>query len=413
MNKINPSQNKPPVSVDEALAQLMQHLPKADTVEWVACLEAHGRVLAENQIAKRDVPYYDNSAMDGYAIRVQDLDPAEQCWLPVEQQIPAGRTGTELAPGCAARIFTGAPIPPGADAVIKQELCTLRDGEVGIQAEVHRGQNIRLRGEDIGSGETVLEQGIQLRAPQIALAAAIGLAEVPVFRKPRIAVFSTGAEIVEPGGALREGQVFDSNRYALIALVRAIGCNALDCGHLADDLEQTCTGIRAACNVADLVLTSGGVSVGDEDHVCRAIQTEGQLHLWRVAIKPGKPVAFGTLDGTPIFGLPGNPVAAFVTFLVLVRPFLKRMQGHDCPLHPGLPVAAGFSVARAPYRRRYLRVRLVVDKTGTQQLVLHDKQGSAMLTTLSWADGLVEIPEGEIVAEGQLVNFLQFSSLLS
>ena len=413
MSKEDPGQHEPPVSVEDARCLLLQHAPAANAVETVACQDATGRVLARDLVAEQDVPYYDNSAMDGYAVVARDIDPARRTWLPVQQLIPAGRPGANLRPGNAARILTGAPIPPGADAVVKQELCQVRDGRVGIQSEVQPGQNIRPRGEDIARGKTALEHGAKLRAPEIALAAALGLAELPVFRKPRIAVLSTGAEVVEPGHPLRHGQVYDSNRNALISLIHSVGCEAIDCGHLTDNFGKTCQAIQAACDAADLVVTSGGVSVGDEDYVRRAIEQEGRLYLWRVAIKPGKPVAFGTLGETPIFGLPGNPVAAVTTFLVLVRPFLKHMQGEETERQEGIRIAAGFALARAPFRRRYLRARIDRGGSGAPRLQLHEKQGSAMLTTLSWAEGLIEIPEGETVQVGHLVNFLPFSELLS
>ena len=403
----------PPLSVKDALHLMLQHAPAAKAVESVKCIDANGRVLARDQVADRDVPDHDNSAMDGYAVRAQDIGPVERRWFPVQERIPAGRPGGELAPGSAARIFTGAPIPVGADAVVKQELCGLRGGQVGIRPTVRVGENIRPRGEDFRRGTAVLQRGMQLRPPEIALAAALGLTELPVFRKPRVAVLSTGSEVVEPGSHPREGQIFDANRYALITLVKAIGCEAVDCGHLSDNLEQTCQGILAASSGVDLIISTGGISVGDEDHVRRAIEREGQLHLWRVAIKPGKPVAFGTVGDTLIFGLPGNPIAAFVTFLVLVRPFLKRMLGLETTRQEGLRIAAEFTAAPAPYRRRFLRARIGNDASGAPQVTLHEKQGSAILTTLSWADGLVEIPEGETVEAGQMVTYLPFSELLS
>jgi molybdopterin molybdotransferase len=409
----DPSKERPLLSVDQALDLLRQHAPAAKDVEKIACVEANGRVLAGDLVADRDVPRHDNSAMDGYAVRTRDIGPEEVSWLPVDQQIPAGHLGSELAPGSAARILTGAPIPSGADAVVKQEVCSLRNGRVGIPLNVQQGANIRPRGEDIRSATVVLGQGMRLGPPEIAIAAALGLTQLPVFRKPRVAVLSTGTEVVEPGHPIGEGQIYDSNRYALIALIKAVGCDAIDCGHLPDDLGLTRQGMLAACNGADLVLTSGGVSVGDEDHVRHAIEAEGTLHAWRIAIKPGKPVAFGSIAETPVIGLPGNPGAAFVTFLMLVRPFLKCMQGHQPTRREGFRMAAGFAVSSSRTRRRYLRARVDLDDAGVPRVVLSDKQGSAILTTLSWADGLADIPEGETVEPGQLVNFLPFSELLS
>jgi molybdopterin molybdotransferase len=363
------------------------------------------------------VPPLDNSAMDGYAVRVADITAAGVC-LPVSQRIPAGTVGTPLQPGTAARIFTGAPIPAGADAVIMQERCEHGeiDGKNGvvINHQPHDGENIRRAGEDISVGAEILTAGCTLRPQEIALAAAAGLPELPVYRRVRVGVFFTGDELVQPGEPLPPGGIYNSNRYALRALLEGMGCEVRDLGAVADTLEATRDALRRAAADNDLVLTSGGVSVGEEDHVKPAVEAEGSLNMWKIAIKPGKPLAFGEIrksEGKAWFiGLPGNPVAAFVTFLMLVRPFILRLQGAASvrPRVLNLPSASVWTKADGA-RLEFLRASL--NEQGAVEL--YKNQGSAVVNSLCWSDGLVLNPPGNTIAVGDSLRFIPFSELLA
>lgn len=399
---------------EDMRAALLAAATPLSTVEQVPTAEALGRVLAVDQISSLDVPPLDNSSMDGYAVRCADL-PAAGKRLVVAQRIPAGSVGHTLAPGTAARIFTGAPIPHGADAVVMQELCSLDGDGVLIDHLPRPGEWIRRAGEDIARGAVVLTAGQRLGPQMLGLAASVGCATLPVFRRLRVALFSTGDELVMPGEPLPPGAIYNSNRYVLRGLLEALGCQVCDLGIVPDSLEATRAALRAAAGSNDLIITSGGVSVGEEDHVKPAVQAEGQLDLWLVAMKPGKPVAFGRVNdpaggnGADFIGLPGNPVSSFVTFLMLVRPFiLRRMGVEDCLPH-SIRLPAGFDWPRPDRRREFLRAR--VGEAG--QVELFPNQGPGVLSSTVWAAGLVDNPAGHAIAQGEPVSFIPYSELLS
>jgi len=399
------------LSFDEALAKLLAVARPVAEVEEVDTVSAIGRVLARAQASGLTVPPLDNSAMDGYAVRIADV-VATGARLPVAQRIPAGSVGTPLAAGTAARIFTGAPVPDGADAVVMQELCEhAGEGVVQINHVPRPGENIRRSGEDIRAGAEILAAGARLAPQDIGLAASVGLATLPVYRRLRVAVFFTGDELSMPGEVLKPGGIYNSNRYSLRGLLAALGCEVRDLGIVPDSLEATRAALRAAAD-SDVIITSGGVSVGEEDHVKAAVQAEGALDLWKIAIKPGKPLAFGKVGrgytAARFIGLPGNPVSTFVTFLVLVRPFLLACQGARATAPRGLMMRADFDWPKPDRRREFLRVR-INDQGG---LDLFPNQSSGVLTSCAWADGLVDDPPGQAVRCGDLVRFLSFSELL-
>jgi len=398
------------LSFDEALYKLLAVARPVGEIEAVDTVAAAGRVLARAQSSGLTVPPLDNSAMDGYAVRTADV-AAAGARLPVAQRIPAGAVGTPLVPGAAARIFTGAPLPEGADAVVMQELCEhAGEGVVQVNHVPQAGENIRRAGEDIRAGAEILDAGTRLLPQDIGLAASVGLATLPVFRRLRVAVFFTGDELSMPGEALKPGGIYNSNRYSLRGLLAALGCEVRDLGIVRDTLEATRTALREAAATSDVIVTSGGVSVGEEDHVKAAVQAEGSLDLWKIAIKPGKPLAFGKVSrrDTAFIGLPGNPVSTFVTFLVLVRPFLLACQGARVTMPRGLMMRADFDWPKPDRRREFLRVRI----NGDGGLDLFPNQSSGVLTSCAWADGLVDNPAGQAVARGELVRFLPFSELL-
>ncbi|MEW5888339.1 MAG: gephyrin-like molybdotransferase Glp [Pseudomonadota bacterium] len=395
------------LSLDQALAQLLAGAKPVAEVESVGTFDACGRVLAQDLHSSLNVPPRDNSSMDGYAVRRADVvSPGVR--LRVSQRIPAGTVGQPLQPGTAARIFTGAPIPPGADAVVMQELCE-HDGDAVVVNHVPApGEWIRRAGEDIRAGARILAAGTRLRPQDIGLAASVGLARLPVFRRLRVALFSTGDELVMPGEPLPEGAIYNSNRYTLRGLLQQMGCDITDCGIVPDNLAATRGVLREAAAEHDLILTSGGVSVGEEDHVKPAVQAEGELSLWQIAIKPGKPLAFGRVAAAAFIGLPGNPVSSFVTFLLLVRPFILRAQGAAQAAVRAQALRADFDWAKPDARREFLRVR--VNAEGG--LDLFPNQSAGVLTSAVWADGLVDNPPGQAIRRGDTVRFLPFSELL-
>lgn len=401
------------LSYEQALEQLLAAARPVAEVRHVPLTAAAGRVLAQAQTSTVDVPPLDNSAMDGYAVRLGDL-PQAGVTLPVSQRIPAGSVGSELQPGSAARIFTGAPVPAGADAVIMQERCDAGEGVVTLNHLPRPGENIRRRGEDIAAGSEILPAGIRLRAQEIGLAAAAGLPELPVYRRLRVGVFFTGDELVQPGEPLPPGAIYNSNRYALRALLEGLGCEVRDLGSVPDRLDATRDALRRAAADNDLIVTSGGVSVGEEDHVKPAVEAEGRLDMWKIAIKPGKPLAFGEVrkpDGGKAWfiGLPGNPVSAMVTFMIMVRPFVLRLQGVVSVQPKRLPLAADFSWPRPDSRREFLRARLTADG----RVELHPNQGAGVLSSLCWSEGLVDNSPGGAVAPGDIVHYIPFSELLA
>lgn len=409
------------LSFDDARARLIAAARPVREIETIDTLIGTGRVLAVTQHSPFDQPQTDTSAMDGYALRAAEVQ-AMATRLPVSQRIPAGCVGHPLQPGTAARIFTGAPLPAGADTVVMQELCEHGGDEVVVNHVPRTGEAVRRAGSEIAAGSVVLVAGMRLTPQAVALAAAIGLAQLPVYRRVRVALFRTGSELVMPGQPLPPGGIYDSNRFLLSSLLDALGCELTDLGIVPDSLEATRAVLRQAAQGHDLILSSGGVSVGDEDHVRPAVEAEGRLDLWKIAIKPGKPLAFGQVHGAAFIGLPGNPVSSFVTFLLLVRPFLLATQGvapvpqgfaaapgEASPLLPqALTLRAAFDWPRPDVRREFLRAR--IDAQG--EVVLHPDQGSAALTAAVWANGLVEVPPSVTVVRGDSVRFLPYGELL-
>ena len=401
------------LTYEQALEKLLAAAQPVEEVRHVPLLAAAGRVLAVVQQSGVSVPPLDNSAMDGYAVRTADVTAAGIC-LPVSQRIPAGTVGVPLQPGSAARIFTGAPIPAGADAVVMQERCEHGEGGVVINQVPKSGENIRRAGEDIAAGADILPAGVKLRPQEIALAASAGLPELPVYRRVRVGMFFTGDELVQPGEPLPPGAIYNSNRYALRTLLEGMGCEVRDLGAVEDRLDATCDALRRAAADNDLVITSGGVSVGEEDHVKPAVEAEGELDMWKIAIKPGKPLAFGKIrkeGGHAWFiGLPGNPVAAFVTCLMMVRPFVMRLQGiaQITPRILNLPCASAWNKPDGA-RLEFLRGR--INEAGA--IELYRNQGSAVATSLCWSDGLILNPPGNCIAAGDTVRFVSFAELLA
>ena len=383
--------------------------------ERVSTLEALGRVLAEGVRSGLDVPPADNTAMDGYALRAADV-PAAGTLLPVSQRIPAGVVGTPLAPGSAARIFTGAQVPAGADAVVMQEQCEAVTGEdlgaVRINTVPGTGQWIRRRGEDVQHGAEVLAAGARLSPQALGMAASVGAAALTVRRRPRVALFSTGDELVMPGEPLKPGAIYNSNRFTLQALLQAAGCEVVDRGIVPDRLDATRTALREAAASVDLILSCGGVSVGEEDHLKPAVQAEGWLEAFQIAMKPGKPLAFGAVKraaGDTLFiGLPGNPVSAFVTFLLIVAPALRALQGCTSAMPTAVTARADFDWPKPDRRREFLRARF----NAQGGLDLFPNQSSGVLTSAVWADGLIDNPGGQAVARGDGVRLLLLSSLI-
>ncbi len=403
---------KPLKSLDDALAELLSHANVLAGQEQVPTFEADGRVLAMDVVSGLQVPQHDNSSMDGYAVRCADL--AAGVALPVSQRIPAGTSGHALAPQSVARIFTGAPIPAGADAVVMQEDCTVQeDANVRIAGAVQVGQWIRRSGEDVTRGAVILSKGERLTPAALGLAASIGMASLGVVRRPRVALFSTGDELVMPGDVAPEhmapGAIYNSNRFFLRAMLVRLGCVVSDLGIVPDQREATVQALRAAAQQHDLILTSGGVSVGEEDHIKPAVQSLGHLDLWQIAIKPGKPFAYGRVANTHFMGLPGNPVSSFVTFLMLVRPFLLKLQGVSQVAPESIAATADFTWARADKRREFLRAR----RNAAGALELFPNQSSGVLTSAVWGDGLVDNPPGRTIAPGDVVRFIPFSEVLA
>ena len=410
---------KPLMPLETALAQLLASLEGQQLgTQWVSTMQADGRVLAQDVTSQLQVPPQDNSSMDGYAIKVADL-AASNGIFPVSQRIPAGTNPQALLPGTAARIFTGAPIPFGADAVIMQEDCVElpasnpQDSVLRIQVNQKPsiGQWIRRSGEDVSKGELVLTKGQRLGPAELGMAASLGLAKLCVACKPRVALFSTGDELVMPGDidpqAMPAGAIYNSNRFFLNSLLLRLGCEVTDFGIIPDQREATVKALRLAAGSNDLVLTSGGVSVGEEDHVKPAVQSLGQLDLWQIAIKPGKPFAHGRIGACHFIGLPGNPVSSFVTFLVLVRPFLQRLQGvRQVPLQ-STSMRADFDWPRPDKRQEFLRVR----RNAQGGLDLFPNQSSGVLSSVVWGDGLVDNPAGQSIRHGDQVPFVAFNDL--
>ncbi|WP_371860941.1 molybdopterin molybdotransferase MoeA [Pseudoduganella flava] len=390
----------------EALDFLLAACRPVTDIETVPTLQANGRVLAVDCVSDLDVPAQDNTQMDGYAVRAADC-AGGAATLPISQRIPAGHVGEPLLPGTAARIFTGAFIPPGADAVVMQEQCEADGATVTIRHTPREGEWIRRAGEDIRKDSVILPAGTRLRAQELGLAAAVGLANVPVLRRVRVAVFFTGDELTMPGEQLEPGGIYNSNRFVLRGLLENLGCEVSDFGIVPDSLDATRNVLRAAAQDADLIITSGGVSVGEEDHVKPAVEAEGQLAMWQIAIKPGKPLAFGAVGSASFIGLPGNPVSSFVTFLLFVRPFLLKLQGATPRDALAYPLRADFDW-KGDRRNEFLRARL----NANGGLDLFPNQGSGVLTSTVWGDGLIDNPAGQAIRPGDTVRFIPFTELL-
>jgi len=412
---------KPPMlTAQQALDHLLSHAKPVSETETLAMQVALGRVLAENVNSLVDVPPLDNTSMDGYAVRTADTSSPGQT-LTIAQRIPAGSMGTQLDPGTAARIFTGAPVPPGADAVVMQEDCSISEGaskQVQVNIAPTSGQWIRRRGEDLTAGKVALTAGTYLRPQELGVAASAGLTHLTVKRKVRVAAFFTGDELSLPGEPLKPGGIYNSNRDTLLACIKSLGCDATDFGIVPDSLEATKETLRKASKDHDLIITSGGVSVGEEDHIKPAVTAEGRLDLWQIAMKPGKPLAFGAVRKsdnskanaeTWFIGLPGNPVSSFVTFLLFVRPFILKLQGRDAGLPQSYPMRADFDWLKADRRNEFLRVKI----NAQGGLDLFPNQSSGILTSASWGDGLVDCPPGQALKAGDMVKYIPFSALLS
>ncbi len=398
--------NKGLLSVDDALERLLSGARPVAERETVATLEAAGRVLAEAQRSAMNVPPMDNSAMDGYAVRRADVR-APGARLQVSQRIAAGSVGRPLAPGTAARIFTGAPVPEGADAIVIQEDTSAEGDAVIVNKVPGPGEWIRRVASDIAAGDVILAPGIRLRPQDVGLAASVGIARLPVARRVRLGLFFTGDELVMPGDPLPPGRIYNSNRFTLNGLARAFDCEVRDYGIVPDDLGSTRDVLRRAASECDVIVTSGGVSVGEADFVKPAVEAEGELLMWRIAMKPGSPLAFGRVAKAAFIGLPGNPVSSFVTFLLFVRPFLLKTQGIAQVAPHAIEARADFDWPRPDPRREFLRVKW----NARGGLDLYPTQDSAVLTSTAWADGLVDNPAGRAIRAGDGVRFLAYSEL--
>lgn len=414
------------MALDAALTDLLGRVALLTRSETVATLEADGRVLAQDLVSDLQVPPQDNSSMDGYAVRAADVTE-KGVVLPVSQRIAAGHAAEPLKPGTCARIFTGAPLPPGADAVVMQEDTREVGGNlhaVHIDAVPAHGQWVRRAGEDVTRGAVVLPRGSRLTPAALGLAASLGRAHLTVLQRPRVALFSTGDELVMPGEIapqdMKPGAIYNSNRFFLRVLLQRLGCEVSDLGIVPDRRDLTLAALKTAADHHDLILTSGGVSVGEEDHIKPAVQQLGSLDLWQIGMKPGKPFAYGTVRRDAgagadaalpchFIGLPGNPVSSFVTFLLLVRPFLLQMQGVPVPALRPVQLPAHFDLPRGDKRREFLRVR----RNAAGGLDLFPNQSSGVLTSAVWGDGLVDNPAGSTIARGDLVSYLSFADLLA
>lgn len=412
MTAATPTPRAPLMPLDDALARLLEHVRLIEGTQTVSTFDADGRVLARDLVSPLQVPPQDNSSMDGYAVRVAEV-ANEGAMLPVSQRIPAGSAAQPLAEGTAARIFTGAPVPQGADAIVMQEdTQATEDGRVTILRVPEPGQWIRRSGEDVRKGSVVLAAGDRMTPASMGLAASIGCGRVEVVRRPRVALFSTGDELAMPGEVapadMKPGAIYNSNRFFLRALLVRLGCEVGDMGIVPDQRDATIAALTKAARNCDLILTSGGVSVGEEDHIKPAVQSLGTLDLWQIAMKPGKPFAYGRVNNTHFIGLPGNPVSSLVTFVLLVRPFLLKLQGATNIAMRPIQLPAHFELRRGDKRREFLRAR----RNAEGGVELFPNQSSGVLTSAVWADGLVDNPPGRTIARGDMVSFLPLAEML-
>ena len=414
--------------LDEAVDRLAESLVCVVGTERVGLGTVNGRILAEDLTAKFNVPPHDNSAVDGYAVYHGDLDPDQATELPVDGRVAAGHPlGYPAVRGRAVRIFTGAPMPAGPDGddaagpdtVMMQEDCVEQDGRVRIQPGIKKGSNRRSAGEDVATGQVILKQGQKIGPAEIAIAAAQGITEMTVFKSLRAAVLSTGDEVCEPGRPLPDGAIYDANRHMVMAILNVLGCEVTDLGILPDAPDRIRETLKSAADGHDLLVSSGGMSVGEEDHLCEAIEALGSLNFWRLAIKPGRPVGLGQIKGAngrnvPIIGLPGNPVAAFTTLLLAGRTAILKLAGREVLPLPRFTVPVGFDYKKKAGRREFVRGRLIQD--GSNRVVAvekHGASGAAILSSLVGADGFIDLDE-EItqVKVGDMVRFLPFKELL-
>jgi molybdopterin molybdotransferase len=396
--------------IEDALDFILADVQVTRETVTVPLLEANGLILAEAPVSSLNVPPGDNSAMDGYALNTADVSPGE--WVTVSQRIPAGAVGDFLEKGTAARIFTGAEIPEGANAVIMQENVEAEGNRIRFQQALSPGQNVRAKGQDIAAGDVLLESGGRLKPQDIGLLSSIGITEVQVYRPLKVVVLSTGDELVEPGTPLQAGQIYNSNRFTLTPILERMGMEVIDLGIVEDTAEATRSALEKAADLADCIISSGGVSVGEEDYVKAEVESLGELRLWKMSIKPGKPLAYGNVKGVPFFGLPGNPVSMFVTFCLVTRAYLLKQQGANAWTLPEFTVKAGFETGSTTQRQEYLRTRLVMQE-GELYAEKYANQSSGVLSSVSWADSLVVVPPGESVSRGQPVKVLLFDSLLN
>ena len=401
------------MSADGALSFLIDSASVTAMAEAVSLDDSLGRILASDIHSTINVPGFDNSAMDGYTIALNDTQVAqENLSFDVVDRIAAGSTGNDLKIGNAARIFTGAPIPSGANTVVMQEECTLSEdkSQITVKRAINLNENIRPTGNDILKDNVILSSGRQIKPQDISLAASVGVGELVVFKKIKVGVFFTGDELVEPGNPLTPGKIYNSNRYALVALLKQVGCDVINLGNIEDKLDATCEALEALESQCDLIMTTGGVSVGEEDHVKPAVEKLGELNLWKIRMKPGKPLAYGKVKQTPFIGLPGNPVSSFVTFCIFSLPFIKKMQGNSNYESKILKVKTNFDCKRAKPRREYARVR-IDHSTETPLANLFPKQGSDVMSSVVWADGIIEIPENTTFETGTILNYYSMSEL--
>jgi molybdopterin molybdotransferase len=401
------------MSADDALSFLIDSASVTAMTEAVSLDDSLDRILASDIHSTINVPGFDNSAMDGYTIALKDSQVAqENLSFDVVDRIAAGSTGNDLKIGNAARIFTGAPIPNGANTVVMQEECTLSEdkSQITVKRTINLNENIRPTGNDILKDNVILSSGRQIKPQDISLAASVGVGELVVFKKIKVGVFFTGDELVEPGNPLTPGKIYNSNRYALVALLKQVGCDVINLGNIEDKLDATCEALEALESQCDLIMTTGGVSVGEEDHVKPAVEKLGELNLWKIRMKPGKPLAYGKVKQTPFIGLPGNPVSSFVTFCIFSLPFIKKMQGNSNYESKILKVKTNFDCKRAKPRREYARVR-IDHSTETPLANLFPKQGSDVMSSVVWADGIIEIPENTTFETGTILNYYSMSEL--
>ena len=399
------------LDVDVALAKLLEQAVPITHCETVPLDNARHRILGQEIRSPIDVPPFNCSVMDGYAFNSDDLLGAPPWRIPVNQHISAGHPGQPLTRGTAARILTGAALPPGANTVLPQECCDSDAGHIVIPNSVTPGNNIRPLGSHIGKGAAALHPGVCLRPAHIGLAASLGITQLPVMRRLRVALLTTGDELVEPGLPLRDGQIYNSNRYMLAALINALGCELVEIGAIPDTIDDTRNALQHAAQ-SDLIITSGGVSVGDEDHVKNAVTALGRLEIWRIRLKPGKPFAFGYVQNTPFLGLPGNPLSGLTTFCLFARPFILKRQGAVCVRPNTFPVAAGFERANPNPRREYLAAKLVRDENNALVAIGPTRQDSASLIGTTTADGLLCLPENRSIAKGDMLDFTPYSELM-